>query len=141
MDTFAALLQTRPVVFFHLVTAIAALLLGIVILTRRKGTGNHRTLGWAWVLLMGSTALASAFIQGGGLPNIAGFSPIHLFTVITGVGLPYAVWSARRGNIVAHRMTMRMIYIGGCIVAGMFTLLPGRLLGNLLWQQTLGLTA
>jgi uncharacterized membrane protein len=133
MNPFISLLETRPVVFFHLVTAVAALLLGIVILTRRKGTGSHRALGWAWVLLMGSTALASAFIQNGRLPNIAGFSPIHLLTVITGVGLPYAVWSARRGNIVAHRMAMRAIYAGGCVVAGMFTLLPGRFLGNLLF--------
>ena len=27
----------------------------------------------------------------------------------------------------------RGIYIGGCVVAGLFTLLPGRFLGSLLW--------
>jgi len=34
---------------------------------------------------------------------------------------------------------MRKIYIGGCAVAGVFTLIPGRFLGNLLWHQALGL--
>ena len=29
---------------------------------------------------------------------------------------------------------MRGMYIGGCIVAGVFTLLPGRFLGRQLWQ-------
>ena len=31
------------------------------------------------------------------------------------------------------RKTMTSIYIGGCIVAGLFTLLPGRLLGGALF--------
>jgi len=35
----------KPLVFVHLVAALAALLLGIAILTRRKGTFSHRTLG------------------------------------------------------------------------------------------------
>jgi uncharacterized membrane protein len=32
--------------------------------------------------------------------------------------------------VTAHRKTMTSIYVGGCIVAGPFTLLPGRLLGS-----------
>jgi uncharacterized membrane protein len=34
---------------------------------------------------------------------------------------------------------MRGLYIGGCVVAGLFTLLPGRFLGDMLWRHTLGL--
>jgi uncharacterized membrane protein len=34
---------------------------------------------------------------------------------------------------------MKGLFIGGCIVAGVFTLLPGRFLGDLLWHQALGL--
>ena len=60
MHAFATLLKDHPLVFFHLVTAAGALVLGIVILTRRKGTFDHRLLGWAWAGLMGATTLASA---------------------------------------------------------------------------------
>lgn len=30
---------------------------------------------------------------------------------------------------------MRSVYIGACVVAGLFTLVPGRYLGDLLWQR------
>jgi uncharacterized membrane protein len=33
---------------------------------------------------------------------------------------------------------MRGLYIGRLVIAGVFTLIPGRLLGNLLWKGTWG---
>jgi uncharacterized membrane protein len=84
-------------------------------------------------------ALSSAFIRDSHLPGIAGFTPIHALTVLTLVGLPRAIWQIRRGNVVGHRRTMTSLFIGGCIVAGVFTLLPGRFLGDLLWHRALGL--
>ncbi len=137
-ERFALLWQRHPLVFFHLVTALAALLLGSFILARRKGTGSHRALGWLWVALMGSTALATAFIRDYQLPNVGGVTPIHIFTVMVAVGLPRAIWFAKRGNIAGHRQQMKSMFIGGCVLAGVFTLLPGRFLGNLLWKHTLG---
>jgi uncharacterized membrane protein len=131
--SFADLLQRHPLIFFHLVTAIAALVIGTVVMLRRKGTASHRAWGWAWVVLMGSTAVASAFIRDFHLPNIAGFTPIHAFTVLVAINLPRGIWFIRQGNVAAHRQAMRGIYIGGCLVAGLFTLLPGRFLGRLLW--------
>ena len=133
MDSFARLLERHPVVFFHLVTAAAALVLGLAIVLRRKGTPTHRGLGWAWVLLMASTAIASAFIRDYRLPNLYGYTPIHLFTVLTAVNLPLGIWFIRRGNVEGHRRTMRGLYICACVIAGLFTLLPGRFLGSLLW--------
>ena len=82
-------------------------------------------------------ALTSVFIRDYRLPNLFGFTPIHLLTVVTAVLLPIAVWNARHGNVAAHRKTMKGLYVGGCIVAGVFTLLPGRFLGDLLWRQAL----
>jgi len=133
VNAVVGLLQRHPLIFFHLVTAVGALLLGIVMLSRRKGTGSHRLLGWTWVALMGSTALASAFIRDYRLPNVFGYRPIHLLTITVAVLLPLAVLHARRGNVRGHRRTMTGLYIGACIVAGLFTLLPGRFLGSLLW--------
>jgi uncharacterized membrane protein len=71
--------------------------------------------------------------------NIAGFTPIHGFTVMTLYALPKGIYQIRKGNIQAHRKTMRGLFIGACVVAGLFTLLPGRFLGNMLWKYGLGI--
>ena len=131
---FADLLQRHPLIFFHLVTAIAALAIGTLVMLRRKGTGSHRAWGWAWVVLMAGTTVASGFIRDFRLPNIAGITPIHFFTAFVAFQLPRGIWFIRQGNVAAHRKTMRGMYIGGCVVAGVFTLLPGRFLGRQLWQ-------
>ena len=133
MQAFATLWQRHPLVFFHLLTALGALVLGLVLLLRRKGTPGHRLLGWTWVALMGSTALATVFIRDDNLPNLFGYTPIHLFTLTVALMLPLAIVHIRRGNVRGHRQTMTGLYVGACVVAGLFTLLPGRFLGSLLW--------
>jgi uncharacterized membrane protein len=139
MNAFAQLALDKPVVFLHLVTATAALVLGLVLMSRPKGTRPHRSIGWVWVGLMAVTTLASAFIRDHALPNIGGITPIHLFTVLVAFNLPYALWAIRRGHVQAHRSAMKGMFLGGCVLAGLFTLLPGRFLGNLLWHQVQGL--
>lgn len=131
--------RLEPVLALHIVSALSALVLGGFILWGRKGNGTHRWMGQTWVGFMGVAALTSVFVGGGQLPNIAGFSPIHALTLLVLWQLPQGVLHARRGNIAAHRKTMRSMYIGGCVVAGLFTLLPSRFLGDLLWHQALGL--
>ena len=141
MEQIQHLIATRPVVALHLFAALLATVVGAVLLTRRKGTGGHKTLGWTWVVLMATVALTSLFIRGGKLPNIAGWSPIHLLTLTVLITVPAAVVAVRRGNVSRHRATMISIYVGACLVAGAFTLLPGRFLGDLVWKHTLGLIA
>ena len=46
---------------------------------------------------------------------------------------------SRRTGAPAHRRWMRGSYIGGCMVAGAFALLPGRYLGDLVWHHALWL--
>lgn len=138
MNRFALLLERHPLVFAHLMLALAALALGVFILWGRKGNTTHRWVGWTWVLLMGGAALTSAFIRDYNLPNLAGITPIHAFTAFVLWQLPRGVWYARQGRIDAHRSTMRGLYLGGCLAAGVFTLLPGRFLGTMLWKHTLG---
>lgn len=126
-------LTIAPAVAFHLATVVPALLLGPFILWRKKGDRTHRFLGRIWAGLMLVTAIASAFIgaPGGGIAG-SGFSPIHIFTVWTLVNVPLAIWFARQGKIRAHKGAMTGLYVGLCI-AGAFTLVPGRLLGNLVF--------
>jgi len=141
MTAFNALLERHPLVFFHLVTAFAALVLGAVLLTRRKGTTDHRVLGWAWVALMAATAIASVFIRDYKMPNLFGFTPIHGFVLLVAVMLPRGIWYIRQGNVAAHRKTMQGLFRGACVIAFVFTLLPGRFLGTLLWKDLLGVMA
>lgn len=133
MNALTTLLQRHPLIFLHLVTALAALVLGVFLLARRKGTRSHRQLGWIWTALMASTALATLFIRDYKLPNVLGYTPIHLFTLTVALMLPLGIWYVKHGRIDGHRKTMRGLYVGACVVAGLFTLLPGRFLGNLLW--------
>ena len=140
MSHFATLLQKHPVIFFHLCCAVAAILVGGYQLARQpRGDKAHRAWGWLWVSLMASATVSSGFIRDFGMLNVWGFTPIHLLTIFVSVMLPYAVYTARTHNIEAHRKTMKGIYWGGCIVAGFFTLVPGRFLGNLLWKHTLNI--
>lgn len=141
MNAFALLLERQPLLFFHLVTALGALGLGVVLMLRPKGTANHRVLGWCWALLMGSTTVASAFMRDFQMPNWMGITPIHALTLLVAFMLPLGIWHARRGNVAAHRTTMRRLFAGACVIAGVFTLLPGRFLGTLLWKNALGVTA
>ncbi len=136
--TLLQLWQHEPVIVIHAASATLALLLGSFILLRRKGTFGHRSWGWAWVVLMGTAAGTSVFV-GSTLPNLYGVSPIHALTVLVLFGLPRAIWHVRNGRVQGHRQWMRGMFIGGCVVAGLFTLMPDRMLGKLLWQQGLGL--
>jgi uncharacterized membrane protein len=125
----------------HIACSLSAVVLGGVMLARRKGTSSHRRLGWAWVALMAGSALTSVFIGEGRLLGVPGLTPIHGFTVLVAVMLPLGVAHARAGRVQRHRRTLVGLYLGACAAAGLFTLLPGRLLGGLLWRDLLGLGA
>jgi len=128
-----------PAIAVHLVFALGALVLGPFALFARKGSRLHRAAGYLWVTLMLGAAASSLFLRDFRLPNIAGYTPIHLLTLLTFAGIAGGVWFVIRRNIAAHRRVMLNVYLGGCIGAGLFALLPQRFLGGLLWHQLLGL--
>jgi uncharacterized membrane protein len=132
-----------PVIAIHLSAALAALAIGPVALwARRAGQPRavlHRAAGYAWVTLMLMVAVTAVFIRDYRLPNIAGYTPIHLLVPVTLGSLALAFWHLRRGRIRSHRLTMIALYVSACIVTGALTLLPSRYLGQLVWGQWLGL--
>ena len=136
-------MQLTPIVAIHMTTALAALAIGPVALWARKGAVQrpklHRAFGYAWVTLMIVTAVSAVFIRDYQLPNIAGYTPIHLFVPFTLLGLVGAFRALAQGNIAKHRQHMISLYVGACVVAGAFTLMPQRFLGQLVWHQWLGL--
>lgn len=119
-------------VLAHLCAALAALVLGVVMLVRRKGTASHKALGRLWVALMLTVAISSLWI-----PRFLHLTWIHLFTLLTLLLLPLAIYRIRSGDVRGHARAMQGLFIGGLVVAGIFTLIPGRMLGNLLWQAAL----
>ncbi|MEY4270076.1 MAG: hypothetical protein RLZZ58_1292 [Pseudomonadota bacterium] len=110
----------------HIGTVVPALFLGAAVLVMKKGTRLHKLLGRIWAGLMMTTALASFGLTG----LTGGIGPIHIFSVITLVSIPRAIWAIRRGNIVAHQRAMMGPYLG-LLVAGLFAFTPGRYLGNM----------
>jgi cytochrome c peroxidase len=119
--------QWTPLIVMHAAFAATALLLGVQLLWRRKGSTAHRRLGWLWVLLMAAVALSSFGIYR------ERFSWIHGLSVLTLASLAYGVWHARRHQVHHHRFTMLSLFFGALVITGLFTLLPQRLIGQALW--------
>ncbi len=119
---------SAPLVYqLHAAAAVAALGLGAVQFALRKGTDLHRMMGWTWVMLMYAVSISSLFIHE--IRLWGPFSPIHLLSLMTIIGLPFGVMAARQGNIRRHRNYMIQLYVFGLIVAGTFAALsPGRML-------------
>lgn len=131
------LLQADVAIQIHASSAIAAFALGAVVLWRRKGTALHRALGRVWVVLMLVVATSALFINE--IRLIGPFSPIHIFVVMTYVGIAQALWAIRvQRDVVAHRVGMQGTYLGALMLAGAFTLLPGRRMHAVLFGPDAG---
>src|SRR6202051_2807132 len=124
--SLAPLLNAAPAIPLHAFAAMSAFVLGLVPFAAPKGTLLHRTLGWIWVLLMATVSVSSFWIHQ--IRLIGPWSPIHLLSIFTLVMLPLAVWRAHRHRVADHRRIMIGLFSGALVVAGLFTLLPGRIM-------------
>lgn len=124
--SLAPLLDAAPAIPLHAFAAMSAFVLGLVQFAAPKGTLPHRTLGWIWVLLMAGVAVSSFWIHQ--IRLIGPWSPIHLLSIFTLTMLPLAVWCAHRHRVADHRRIMIALFSGALVVAGLFTLLPGRIM-------------
>lgn len=115
------------VVWFHLATIAVAMVLTPIMLLRRRGDWLHRRLGWLWAAAMFLTAVDSLFIR---LINQGGFSIIHLLSIWTIIQVPVIVLAARRHDAARHKSAVRGMVVGALLVAGLFTLPFGRMLGR-----------
>jgi uncharacterized membrane protein len=124
--SFAPLLDAAPAIPLHALAAMAAFALGLVQFASPKGTLPHRTIGWIWVALMVVIAASSLWIHQ--IRLIGPWSPIHLLSIFTLIMLPLAVWKAHTHQVHAHRRAMTYLFLGALLIAGLFTLLPGRIM-------------
>ena len=122
----APLLDATPPIPLHAVAAMSAFVLGVVQLAAPKGTLPHRTIGWIWVCLIVSVAVSSFWIHQSRL--IGPWSPIHGLSIFTLLIVPVGVWMAHRHRVADHRRIMIFTFSGALVIAGLFTLVPGRIM-------------
>jgi uncharacterized membrane protein len=124
--SLAPLLDAAPQIPLHAFAAMAAFVLGVVQLAAPKGTLPQRALGWIWVALMMVVALSSFWIHQ--IRLVGPWSPIHLLSIFVLLVVPLGVWRAHRHQVADHRRIMILIFSGALVIAGLFTLLPGRIM-------------
>jgi len=124
--SLAPLLDAAPAIPLHAFAAMSAFVLGLIQFAAPKGTLPHRTLGWAWVLLMLAVAISSFWVHQ--IRLVGPWSPIHLLSIFVLIMLPLAVWRAHTHQVAEHRRAMISIFSGALVIAGLLTLLPGRIM-------------
>jgi uncharacterized membrane protein len=115
----------------HAFAALGAFVLGAVQLARVKGTTQHKTLGYAWAALMLTVAISSFWVHE--IRLWGPWSPIHLLSIFTLVMLPFGIRQAHRHAVERHRFAMIGLFCGALVIAGLFTLAPGRIMHKVLF--------
>jgi uncharacterized membrane protein len=121
---FTPLTEAPLAIKLHVAFVLPALVLGPVNLFRTRRDRWHKRIGRVWVVSMLGLALSSMFIHT--IRLIGPFSPIHILSILTFVGVFRAIWAVRRGDVQSHRRIMRALYAIALLGAGVFTFLPGR---------------
>ena len=119
----------RQLMFLHLATVVPCVFLGPIIFVMKKGSVLHKWMGRVYMLLMMVTATVTVFMPAVVGPRLFGhFGFIHLFSALTLYTVPTSYLAIKRGDVKDHRNTMILLYIGAIVIAGGFTLMPGRYL-------------
>ena len=122
----------ESLMFAHLYTVVPCFFIGTILLLINKGTSLHKIMGRIYMPLMLITAFITLFIPAQVGPQlIFHFGWIHSFSFLTLYTVPTAYMAIKKGNIKSHRRKMILLYFGAIIIAGGFTLAPGRYLHNL----------
>ena len=129
--TLVPLMSAPIAVIVHAISAMAAFVLGTVQLAAPKGTLPHRAVGWVWVVLMAVVAATSFLIHT--ICTFGPFSVIHGLSITTLIVLPMAVAHARNHRVARHKQTMKLLFLGALVIAGVFTLWPGRIMHDVVF--------
>jgi uncharacterized membrane protein len=128
--TLEPLLHAPLAVRIHVATVLPAVVLGTwQIFISKKGAPLHRAIGYTYLALMTVTAITTLFIHQL-MPSspFFGLSPLHLLIPLTLFGVYGALHGARTHNVTEHKIAMISLYVGAILIAGSFTLLPGRIM-------------
>jgi uncharacterized membrane protein len=112
-------------------TAAALLLIPLTLAQfMRPKAGHHALRGWAWIAVMAVVIVTSFFIHT--IRLVGPFSPIHVLSIVTAISLLLAVRARKAGDIAAHKRIMIWVTVGW-VTAGLFTVLPFRTLGRVMF--------
>lgn len=115
----------------HATAAMIAIILGGIQLYMKKGGPAHKLLGRIWVGLMLIVSVSSFFIHE--IKLWGAYSPIHLLSLWTIFSLGLAIYFVRVGNIKRHKQVMIALYCFALILTGFFTLMPGRVMHQIMF--------
>ena len=121
--------ETHPIPL-HAIMAMIAIILGGIQLSMKKGGAIHKLLGRIWVGLMMIVAITSLFIHE--IKLWGAYSPIHLLSLWTIFSLGLGIYFVRVGNTKRHKQVMIALYFFALILTGFFTLMPGRVMHQIL---------
>lgn len=112
----------------HVFAALGGFVLGAIQLLAPKGTLPHRVIGVIWLVLLALVAGTSWMTIW--MFEIIRFSPIHILSALTTYGLiGGTIHLFQKGeNFKKHARPFRAIFLFGLLIAGAFTLMPGRIM-------------
>jgi uncharacterized membrane protein len=117
--------ESSPVIIIHTICAFLALGLGIAMYGRQKGTRSHKIIGRIFAVLMLFVATSAIFIKG---LNGDKFSFIHIFVIVTYVGLFQAFYHIRKKDVRRHKKAVAGLFFGALLIPGIVSFFPGRLM-------------
>ena len=125
------------IIYIHAFLALLAIPVGWYIFLTPKGTPRHRLVGRIWVFLLSIVAITALSITA---INPGHYSFIHLLIPFTLGSIVYSIWSIRKFKQTripkykrAYIYSMIGVYIGALVIAGVFTLMPGRFFYSILF--------
>ena len=131
------------IIYVHAFFALAAIPVGLYIFFKKKGTKQHRFIGRVWVSFLFIVSFTALFITSPMTDSVFNprfYSWIHLLIPFTAGNLIYSVLSIRKFKKTklekhknAHIRSMVGVYFGALLVAGAFTLMPGRMFHEIIF--------
>lgn len=115
--------------YFHLATVVPAFMIATSMFVMRKGTRLHKIAGRVYMVLMLITAVASLFMPATiGPVVLSHFGFLHALALLAIYAIVNAYLAIQKGDVKTHVRSMVGLYIGGLLIAGGFTLMPGRMI-------------
>ncbi|MDC0891458.1 DUF2306 domain-containing protein [Gammaproteobacteria bacterium] len=121
----------------HALPGLLALILGSIVLLSKKGTKTHKRRGYMWLGLMLLISLTAIFIQE---INPGSYSLIHLLIPWTIFSIIFGIYAIKKFKVTKnkvwrhlHQWTMIGLFFGALVIAGAFTLMPGRMLNEIIF--------
>ena len=115
----------NPLLISHVVAAAGAVILGGVQLFRSKGVPGHRIVGRMYVVLILWAAITSFWIRD---LRDGEFSWLHILSVVTVIGVTFAVVAIRRGDVTNHRVHMTGSWLGATTAMVFALVIPARVI-------------